>query len=132
MNKRQFDKLYEQFMKAGYKRYNQQWHHEDYVIGKGFLKETNQWEEDRCAYQIITSVYDYTDKTWPNLSPDMRDRVGLSIHFDVSRTIDERIEMEMSWYEDTTIKEIEKQAEAYYLWGCLTWSESREEKPKTE
>lgn len=68
MNKKQFDEFAKILYARGYKRYNQIWHHEDYVIGKGFHKADNVWEEDRNAYQIILSIYDYSDKDYPGLS----------------------------------------------------------------
>ena len=118
MKKNQFDGLSEMLYARGYKRYNQHWHHEDYVIGKGFHKDDNLWEEDRSAYQIILSVYDYTDKNYPNLTDEMRNHVGIEIHFDVSRTIDERIDMDMSWHDTDRIEEIERAAESFYKWVC--------------
>ena len=118
MKKKQFDDLSEMLYARGYKRYNQHWHHEDYVIGKGFHKDDNLWEEDRSAYQIILSVYDYTDKNYPNLTDEMRNHVGIEIHFDVSRTIDERIDMDMSWHDTDRIEEIERAAESFYEWVC--------------
>ena len=98
MKKKQFEKLKKSLLERGYKVYHQQWHHEDYIIGKGFHKSDNKWEEDRSAYQIILSVYDYSDKKefFDRLPKDMRDHVGLEVHVDVSRTVSERIEMEFA------------------------------------
>ena len=127
MNKKQFDELTEILYSRGYKRYNQHWHHEDFVIGKGFHKEDNTWEENRNAYQIILSVYDYTDKNYPNLPDEMRDHVGVEIHFDVSRTVDERIDMEITWHDSDRIEEIEQDAESYYEWVCSYYTKPREE-----
>lgn len=126
MNKKQFDELAEKLYARGYKRYNQHWHHEDYVIGKGFHKDDNLWEEDRSAYQIILSVYDYTDKNYPNLTDEMRNHVGIEIHFDVSRTIDERIDMDMSWHDTDRIEEIERAAESFYEWVCSFYNKPME------
>lgn len=50
MNKQEFEKLEQSLIERGYRKYDQQWHHEDYVIGKSFHREDNQWEEDRAAY----------------------------------------------------------------------------------
>ena len=126
MNKKQFDELADALYARGYKRFNQHWHHEDYVIGKGFHKDDNLWEEDRSAYQIILSVYDYTDKNYPNLTDEMRDHVGVEIHFDVSRTIDERIDMEMSWHDIDRIEDIEQAAESFFEWVCSFYVKPRE------
>lgn len=126
MNKKQFDELAEKLYARGYKRYNQHWNHEDYVIGKGFHKDDNLWEEDRSAYQIILSVYDYTDKNYPNLPDEMRDHVGVEIHFDVSRTIGERIDMDMSWHDTDRIEDIEQAAESFFEWVCSFYVKPRE------
>ena len=126
MNKKQFDELAEKLYARGYKRYNQHWYHEDYVIGKGFHKDDNLLEEDRSAYQIILSVYDYTDKNYPNLPDEMRDHVGVEIHFDVSRTIGERIDMDMSWHDTDRIEDIEQAAESFFEWVCSFYVKPRE------
>jgi hypothetical protein len=125
MNKKQFDKLAESLYDRGYKRYNQHWHHEDFVIGKGFHKKDNKWDDERYAYQIGLSVYDYTlHPEWNGRLPEnMRDYVGIEIHIDVSRTIDERIDFIISWRDDTKIEEVEATAESFYKWVCNTYPE---------
>lgn len=127
MNKKQFVKLENSLREKGYNRYNQQWHREDYILGKAFHKKDNQWEEDRAAFQIILSIYDYSNKDWPNLSVNMRDRVGIEIHIDVSRTINERIEMVMAWHDDTKIEEVEFIAEDFFRWVKAVYPKPREE-----
>ena len=125
MNKKQFDKLAESLYKRGYKKYGQHWHHEDYVIGKGFHKKDNRWEKDRSAYQIGLSIYDYAihrDWSW-KLSESMRDYVGIEIHVDVSRNINERIDLTITWDDNTTIEEVEATAESFYKWICNTYPE---------
>ena len=134
MTKEQFEALEESLYKKGYKKQNQQWHDEDYVIGKGFHKKDNKWEENRNAYQLLLSIYDWTNPNkvfYDNLPESMKKRVGIEIHIDVSRTIDERIELTMPWNEDTDIMEVEAQAEGFYKWINSTWSVPREE-PKKE
>lgn len=126
MTKKQFDKLSETLYKRGYRRYNQHWHHEDYVIGKGFHKEDNPFEEDRNSYQILISVYDYSDKNYSNLRPQDKDYVGLEVHIGVSRTIGERVDMIMAWHDNDTIKGTEKVAEAFYEYVQSIWPEPRE------
>ena len=128
MNKGQFNILANLLDERGYKKYNQQWHHEDYVIGKGFHKTDNQWEEDRNAYQIILSIYDYTihkDWSW-KLPESMRNYVGIEIHVDMSRTIDERLELCFAWHDNDTIEEVERWAEEYYQFMCKLFKEPRE------
>ena len=128
MNKKQFDVLAESLYERGYKKYNQQWHHEDYAIGKGFHKKDNKWEEDRNAYQIILSIYDYTLKTefWDRIPKDMRDHVGIEVHVDMSRTTGERLDLAFAWHDNDTIEEVEQWAEEYYQFMCKLFKEPRE------
>lgn len=123
MKQAQFKKLETMLYKRGYHKYIQHLYHEDYVIGKGFHRADNQWDDDRSAYQIILAVYDYS--SWDKLTVEQRNHVGIEIRFDVSRTIDERIDMIMNWYEDTTIEDVEAQAESFYQWVCKEYPEPR-------
>lgn len=125
MNKEQFIKLEEILKNEGYKKYNETWHHEDYVYYKGFHKEDNKWEENRSAYQIGLSIYDYSIRSeyWDRIPKGMRDHVGIEIRIDVSRTVNERIDMCMAWHEDTKIDDIEIVAESFYKWVCETYQE---------
>ena len=127
MTKDEFTKLEAKLKKRGYRKYNQHWHHEDYVIGKGFHKEDNQWDDDRTAYQILLSVYDYSNKNYPELTEEQRKRIGVVVRIDVSRTYDEHIELYLPFeIDDATISEIEKKAESFYKWVCRTWKEPKE------
>ena len=123
MKKAEFDKLEAILYKRGYHKYIQHWNLEDYVIGKGFHRADNQWDDDRSACQIILAVYDYS--SWDKLTVEQRNHVGIEIRFGVSRTIDERIDMIMNWYEDTTIEDVEAQAESFYQWVCKEYPEPR-------
>ena len=116
MNKKQFETLEAQLLKRGYKKYIQKWHHEDYILGKGFHKDDNPWEENRNAYQIILSIYDFSDKNWPALSEHDKQRVGLECHVDVSRMIDERCELCFAWNDNTKISDVETIAESFFKW----------------
>ena len=113
----------------GYHQYIQHWMREDYSIGNGFHRDDNQWTDDRASYQIILNVYDNT------LHPEVVSRfsrfqednmVWLDVVILVSRTLDERVEMTITWHEDTTIDEIEEYAEQFYQWVLQTWPEPRE------
>ena len=134
MNKEQFTKLEALLKERGYRRYNQQWHHEDYILGKSFHKDDNQWEENRAAYQIIISVYNYSTKPeyWDRIPVEMRDRVGLEVHVDMSRTIDERLDLSFAWHDDGAIEDVEHIAEEYFKAMCLILPEPREEKSKQD
>lgn len=127
MKKKQFDKLAELLYSRGYKKYGQTWHNEDYVIAKGFHKEDNKWEENRSAYQIVLSVYDYFSRKdlWDRLSEKERDHVGIEVHVDMSRTIDERFDFVFAWHNDDNIEEIERIAEKYYQFMCRLFNEPR-------
>lgn len=129
MNKQEFEKLEKLLIESGYRKYNQQWHHEDYIIGKSFHKEDNQWEEDRAAYQILISVYDWTlhPEYFDRVPESYRTRVGLGVHIDMSRTIDERLDLTFDWKESDTIEEIEKLAEEYYNAMCKIVPEPRKD-----
>lgn len=135
MKKQKFEELKTYLLEQGYRVYDQHWKHEDYVICKGFHKEDNKWDEDRCAYQILLSVYDYSDTTkgyYNQIPQHARNKVGIEITIMVSRTIDERIDMYMAWHEDTTIEEVEAQAEEFYKWVNFVWFEPREETIKED
>ena len=129
MNKDQFEPLAKSLYERGYKKYNQQWHHEDYVIGKGFHKKDNQWEEGRNGYQLLLSIYDYSLKRelWDRLPAKERAYVGIEIHIGVSRIIDERMDLTLAWHDDTTIEEVEKIAESFYNWVCTVYPEPRKQ-----
>ena len=129
MNKKQFETLQQSLAEQGYRKYSQHWRREDYVIGKGFHKSDNKWEEDRSAYQILMSVYDYT------LHPEWHDRmtqeercyVGIEVVVSVSRNVNERIELTIIWHDDTTLAEVEQKAESFYHWVCYEYPTPRKE-----
>ena len=134
MDKIRFDKLAEELYSKGYKRYNQHWHHENYVIGKGFHKEDNKWDDERYAYQIGLSIYDYSEmhELWDRLPKSMQNHVGIEIHVDMSRTIGERLDFVLAWHDEDTIENVEKWAEHFYRSMCSLFVEPREEKPDYE
>lgn len=115
MKKQDFEILKADLYVRGYLKYNQHWHNEDYVIGKGFHKEDNQWEKNCSAYQVLFSVYDF-DNRYLDLHPAYKNRVNMEVHIDVSRTADERIEMIIPWRDNTTIEEVEEAAEKFYAY----------------
>ena len=129
MNKQEFEKLEKLLLENGYRKYAQHWHHENYVIGKSFHKDDNQWEEGRAAYQILISVYDWTlhPEYFDRIPKSFRDRVGLEVHIDMSRVIDERLDLTFDWKESDTIEEIERLAEGYYNAMCRIIPEPRKD-----
>lgn len=102
----------------GYDIYNQHWHHEDYIIAKGFYKECDKLAESVNGYQIILSVYDYRGKDYAKDDPCFRNRVGIEISIEVDSAIDSRLALRTSWTDSTTIEEIEDVAESFYKWVC--------------
>lgn len=129
MIKEKFEELKQSLIESGYRKYSQQWHHEDYIIGKSFHKDDNQWEEDRAAYQIIISVYDWTLhlEYFDRMPESYRNRVGLEVHIDMSRIIDEGLELTFDWKDSDTIEEVERLAEEYYNFMCRVIPEPRKD-----
>ena len=127
MNKEQFDKLEKQLIERGYKKYNQRWHHEDYVLGKSFHREDNRFDEDRAGCQLSLSIYDYTmhPEFYDRIPKEHRDHVGIEVTVMVSRVIDERMDLTISWADDMTIEEAERLAESFYQWECKLYPEPR-------
>lgn len=127
MTPQKFKTLSKSLYDKGYKKYNQQWNNEDYVIGKSFLVGMNPWEESRAPYIITLSIYDYTlhPEFFTRLPDCKKDHVGVAITITVSRTIKERIEMCIDWDDCTTIEEVENTAKSFYEWVCKTYPEPR-------
>ena len=127
MTPQEFKTLSQSLYDKGYKKYNQQWHKEDYVIGKSFLIDKNQWEENRAPYIITLSIYDYTmhPEFFTRLPDHMKNHVGISVYIMVSRTIAERIEMYVDWNDNTTIEEVEDTAKSFYEFVCRTYPKPR-------
>ena len=130
MNKQQFDKLeYSLLNEKGYKKYAQHWQHEDYGLCKGFHRGDNKWEEDRSAYQILLSVYDWTlhPEYHDRVPEGMKDRVAMEVTIMVSRTIDERMDLTFAWHDYSTIEEVEQKADSFYQWVCSEYPTPRKE-----
>jgi len=127
MKKTQFDKLEKQLIDRGYKKYNQHWHREDYVIGKSFHRDDNRWDEDRAGYQLLLSIYDNIlhPEYYDRIPKEGRDNVGIEIHTAVSRIIDESLELTTSWSDETTIEEVELLSESFYQWVCSQYPEPK-------
>lgn len=127
MNKNDFNKLETALKERGYKKYNQNWHHEDYMLGKSFHREDNRWDEGRASYQVLLSVYDYTlhPEYHDRLPEGQRDHVGIGICVNVSRVIDERLELSVKWEDDMTIEEVECIADSFHRWVLTAYPEPR-------
>lgn len=127
MNKLQYVKLEEELLKRGYKKYQQNWKHEDYGLGKSFLREENKWDEDRSCYQILLNIYDYSihPEFHDRIPKEQRDHVDIEVTVMVSRTVDERVEMAFAWNDDTVIERVENIAKHFYQWVCDEQPEPR-------
>lgn len=128
MKKNEFYKLEAALIERGYRRDCHQWNHEDYVLAASFHREDNRWDENRAGCQVLLSVYDYTmhPEFGDRLPTGHRDIVGIDVHIFVSRTIDERIELETNWADDMTIEEVECMADSFYRWVLTAYPEPRE------
>lgn len=127
MNKEQFDKLEKQLIERGYHKYVQHWKKEDYMLGKSFHREDNRWDEYRAGSQLLLSVYDYTlhPEFYDRIPKEHRDHVGIEIHVDVSRVIDERMELTTTWDDNMTIEDVECMADSFYRWVLTAYPEPR-------
>ena len=53
------------------------------------------------------------------MPPLYKNYVGIEIHVDVSRTIDERMDLVFSWNDGkTNIEDVESKAKSFYDWVC--------------
>lgn len=127
MKKNDFNKLETALKERGYKMYRQHWHSEDYVLGTAFRRKDNRWDESRASYQVLLSVYDYTlhPEYHDRLPEGQRDHVGIDIRVNVSRVIDERLELSVKWDDDMTIEEVECIADSFYRWVLTAYPEPR-------
>lgn len=125
MEKQDFDKLESKLLKRGYKRYNQHWHKEDYVLGLSLRREDNQWDEDRVGCQLLLSIYDYSlhPEFYDRIPNEHRNHVEIEIRIVVSRIIDERMELATGWDDNMTIEEVECMADSFYRWVCTVYPE---------
>jgi hypothetical protein len=129
MTKQKFINFEASIKDRGYTKYNQQLYHADYILCKSFHKEDNKWEDGRAAYQIIIAVYDWSDETkdiFTRLPSGMQNKVGLEVHVDMSRIIDERLELVFAFNDNDTIEEVERIAEEYYQAMCKIIPKPRE------
>lgn len=94
---------------------------------KNLHRDDNRWDEDRVGCQLLLSIYDYSlHPEWHDRMPtEQQDFVGIEIHVDVSRVIDERMEFTTTWVDDMTIEEMECMADSFYRWVCTAYPEPR-------
>lgn len=80
---------------------------------KSFGKNKNKYEEGRSLYQVAFSIYDYSKYNNINLKDNP---VNIQPTIMISRTINERIDLEITLHNNVNIKRIEELAESLYKW----------------
>lgn len=127
MTKTEFDKLESALIERGYKKYQQHWKNEDYVLGISFHRDDNRWDEDRAGCQVLLSIYDNSmhPEFYDRIPKGQRDRVGIEVTVMVSRVIDERMDLTTSWADNMTIEEMECMADSFYRWVLTAYPEPR-------
>lgn len=116
MTREEYDKLVTELQRRGYRKYpSPRFRGEDYAWFKSFGK--SQFEEDRSNYQICFDVIDFSP--YADRMPSFRDNpYGIEPLVLISRTIDERVDLQLSYTKvgDNNIDEIERLAESFYKW----------------
>lgn len=117
MTHEEYNRFAEELQRRGYRKYpSPRFGKDDYAWYKSFGE--SKFEEDRSNYQICFDVIDcslYADR-----EPSFRDNpYGIEPLVLISRTIDERVDLHLSYtkVDDTNIDEIERLAESFYKWA---------------
>ena len=114
---KEYNKLAEELQSRGYKKYpSPRLVTEDYAWFKSFGK--SKFAEDRSNYQIWFDVFDFSP--YADREPFFRDEpFGFEPLVLISRTIDERIDLQLSHTKvnDNNIDEIERIAESFHKWA---------------
>ena len=117
MTHKEYDKFTEELKRRGYRKYpSPRFRGKDYAWFKSFGK--SQFEEDRSNYQICFDVIDFSP--YADRVPSFRDNpYGIEPLVLISRTIDERVDLQLSYtkVDDNNIDEIERLAESFYRWA---------------
>jgi hypothetical protein len=116
MTREEYDKLVTELQRRGYRKYpSSQFRNEDYSWFKSFGK--SKFEEDRSNYQVCFDVIDFSP--YADREPRFReDPYGIEPLVLISRTVDERVDLHLSYtkVDDQNIDEIERLAESFYHW----------------
>jgi hypothetical protein len=116
MRREEYNKLVEELQLRGYRKYpSPRWKEDDYAWFKSFGKSKHQ--EGRSNYQICFDVIDISPYAYRD--PRFKeDPYGIEPSVRISRTINERIDLHLSYIkvDDTNIDEIERLAESFYKW----------------
>ena len=113
MNEKQLKKFEAELEKRGYRKYSA-YNSADYAWFKSFGK--SQYQEGRSNYQIAFSVYDFSrfgDRDAYLKKNPYRCLPAVM----VSRTTNERLDMELATIDYKEIERVEKVAESFYQWA---------------
>lgn len=118
MTQEEYNRFAEELQRRGYRKYpssRYSIHREDYAWYKSFGE--SQFEEDRSNYQVCFDVFDFSP--YADREPFLRENpYGIEPLVLISRTIDERVDLHLSYtkVDDQNIDEIERLAESFYKW----------------
>lgn len=116
MTQEEYNKLTEELQRRGYRKYpSPRFRGEDWAWFKSFGESA--YEEDRSNYQVCFDVIDFSP--YADREPSFRDNpYGIEPLVLISRTIDERVDLQLSYtkVKDNNIDEIERLAESFYKW----------------
>lgn len=116
MTREEYDKLVTELQRRGYRKYpSPRFRGEDWAWFKSFGESA--YEEDRSNYQVCFDVIDFSP--YADREPSFRDNpYGIEPLVLISRTIDERVDLQLSYtkVKDNNIDEIERLAESFYKW----------------
>ena len=116
MTHEEYNKLVTELQQRGYRKYpSPRFRGEDWAWFKSFGESA--YEEDRSNYQVCFDVIDFSP--YADREPSFRDNpYGIEPLVLISRTIDERVDLQLSYtkVKDSNIDEIERLAESFYRW----------------
>ena len=117
MTHEEYDKFTAELQRRGYRKYpSPRFDSDDYAWFKSFGE--SQFEEDRSNYQVCFDVFDFSP--YADRDPYLKENpYGIEPQILISRTIDERVDLHLSYtkVDDQNIDEIERLAESFYRWA---------------
>lgn len=116
MTQEEYNKLVTELQQRGYRKYpSPRFRKDSWAWFKSFGE--SQFEEDRSNYQVCFDVIDFSP--YADREPSFKDDpYGIEPLVLISRTVDERIDLHLSYtkVDDNNIDEIERLAESFYRW----------------
>ena len=109
-NKTDFKPFCQSLLENGFKKYNGQIHNEDYYFYKPLVRIENEYGDRRSVLQVFFSVYDFSKYSeFPH-----PDNLHLQAEIQVSRNMDERIDLIIDAEKFNSIEELEEFALNFY------------------